>query len=326
MRTRIFGTGSALPSIILTNKDLESRVDTSDEWIVERTGIRARRILENDRCTSDLATEAARKACEAAGWDPATLDCIVLATVTPDMPMPSTANFVQAKLGCTRAASFDLSAACAGFVFGLSVADSFIRARQFRRVCVIGVEILSRILDWKDRNTCVLFGDGAGAVVLGPELDDSRGIFSTHIFSDGTGAEHLQIPGGGSRQPTSHASVESGSHNVKMNGRQVFTAAVRNISAACEEALRANELTPTQIDHVVAHQANIRIIESVAERCGLPMSKFFLNLERYGNTSSASIPIALDELVRSGNLKQNDAVLLCALGAGFNWGSALIRW
>jgi 3-oxoacyl-[acyl-carrier-protein] synthase-3 len=317
IRSQIFGTGRALPSRVLTNLELEKTVDTSNDWIVERTGIRERRILEPGLAASDLATEAARNACQAAGWDPATLDCIIVGTVTPDSPLPSAAVRVQQKLGAAPgSAAFDLTAACAGFVYALSIADAFVRTRQFRRVAVIGVEVLSRIVDWKDRNTCVLFGDGAGAVVVGagPERKgrDDRGIHSTHLFADGAGAEHLHIPGPG--------------QYVQMNGRQVYAHAVRNISAACEEALRANELVAADIDHVVAHQANLRIIEGVAERCALPLSKFHLNIERYGNTSSASVPIALDEAVRAGKIREGDRLLLAALGAGFAYGSAYLRW
>jgi 3-oxoacyl-[acyl-carrier-protein] synthase-3 len=301
-------------------------VDTTDAWIVERTGIRERRILEDGRSTSDLATEAARAACQAAGWDPATLDCIILGTVTPDMPMPATAVYVQRNLGCIGSAAFDLSAACAGFLYGLAIGDALVKAGQFKRVCVIGVEILSRILDWTDRNTCVLFGDGAGAVVLGPEEGGERGILSTHLHADGNGAESLYIPGGGSKLPTSAESVAQNQHTVKMAGKQVFAHAVRNLAASCEEALAANHMTPSDVDLVVAHQANLRILAGVAERCRVPIEKFYLNLERYGNTSSASVPIALDELVRGGKVSPGQRLLFCALGAGFSWGSAMVRW
>src|SRR5262249_52719768 len=250
IRTRIFGTGCGIPSQRLTNHDLEKMVDTSDAWITERTGIKERRILEDGRTTSDLAAEAARNACEAAGWDPKSLDCIILGTVTPDMPMPATAVYVQQKLGCNGSAAFDLSAACAGFIYGLSIGDAFVRNRQFKRVCVIGVEILSRVLDWTDRNTCVLFGDGAGAVVLSAEENEDRGILSTHLYADGGGAEFLLIPGGGSKCPTSTKSLSEGQHVVKMNGRQVFANAVRNISAACDAALKANSMTAGDVDKV----------------------------------------------------------------------------
>ncbi len=331
VRARIFGTGHAVPPRVLTNQELARTVDTSDQWITERTGIKERRILAAGQCASDLAAEAARKACEAAGWDAATLDCLIVATVTPDSPLPSCAAHVQIKLGCRPGMpAFDIAAACAGFIYGLSIADSFIKTGQFKRVCVVGVEVLSRIVNWQDRNTCVLFGDGAGAVVLGagaPVHDQGdRGVLSTHIYADGRGADHLWVPAGGSSMPATAETVAQGLHYVHMNGRQVYANAVRNMSAACEDALRANEATTHDVDHVVAHQANMRIIEQVAEHCGLPLSKFVLNLEKYGNTSSASIPIALDEAARDGRLKEGDTILLCALGAGFAYGSAYLRW
>ncbi|MGH7960475.1 MAG: beta-ketoacyl-ACP synthase III [Candidatus Binatia bacterium] len=325
IRARIFGTGHSVPAQVLTNSDLEKMVDTSDAWIVERTGIHERRILEPGRVTSDLAAQAAREACEMVGWDPKTLDCIILGTVTPDMPMPATAVYVQQQLGCSGAAAFDLSAACAGFLYGIAIGNTFVRCAQFRRVCVIGVEVLSRVLDWTDRNTCVVFGDGAGAVVLGPEKGE-RGILSTHLYADGEGARFLHIPGGGSRSPTSKQTLEEKQHVVKMNGRQVFAHAVRNISEACETALTANQMTPDDVDRVIAHQASERILQGVAERCSLPIEKFYINLGRYGNTSSASIPIALDELVRRDGLKPGERLLFCAFGAGFSWGSAIVRW
>jgi 3-oxoacyl-[acyl-carrier-protein] synthase-3 len=314
IETRILGTGVGIPGKVLTNHDLERMVETSDAWITERTGIRERRILEDGRLTSDLATEAGRKACLAAGVEPGEIDCIIVATVTPDVPMPATAVYVQQKLGAKAgSAAFDISAACAGFIYGLGIGDGFVRAGSFRRVLVVGVEVLSRIVDWKDRNTCVLFGDAAGAVVLGPAVRGARprGLLSTHMFADGAGAEHLYQPLGGL---------------VQMQGRAVFAHAVRNIASACEAALAANGMRPGDVDLVVAHQANLRIIEGVAQRLGLPMAKFFLNIEKYGNTSSASIPVALDEALRAGAIREGMTLLLCALGAGFSWGSALVRW
>lgn len=330
IRTRILGTGRAVPSKVLTNADLEKMVDTSDEWITERTGIKERRVLEEGRVTSDLAAEAAKNALEAAGVSPSEVDCIVLATVTPDVPFPATAVYVQKKLGIGACAAFDLSAACAGFIYALGIADAFVKSRQFRRVVVIGVEILTRIVDWKDRSTCVLFGDGAGAVVVGPEEQpdgaEPRGILSTHMYADGAGAEHLLLPAGGTANPTSHETIDKNLHTVKMAGRQVFTNAVRNISASCFAALEANHKTVDDVDLVVAHQANMRILEGVSQRCNLPLEKFHLNIHKYGNTSSASIPIALDEAVREGKVKPGMLLLFTALGAGFSWGSALVRW
>ena len=327
-RARIAGTGRATPDKVLTNDDLSKMVATSDEWIRERTGIGARRILEEGRTTSDLASEAGRRACETAEIDPRDIDCIIVATISPDMPMPAVAVTVQQKLGAGTCAAFDISAACAGFIYGMSIADAFIRGGQFKRVLVIGVEILSRLVDWTDRNTCVLFGDGAGAALLMPSSGDDgeRGILSTHLFADGAGMPFLNIPGGGSAEPTSAKTVEAKRHFVKMQGKPVFTHAVKNISSAAKIALEANGKTPADIDVVVAHQANLRILEAVAERVAIPLEKFYLNIHKYGNTSSASIPIALDEAAREGRVKPNDLVLMAALGAGLSWGSALVRF
>jgi len=327
LRARIAGTGRATPEKVLTNDDLAKMVATSDEWINERTGIRQRRILEEGRTTSDLASEAGRRACETAEIDPKEVDCIIVATISPDMPMPAVAVTVQQKLGITgQCPSFDISAACAGFIYGMSVADSFIKCGQFKRVLVIGVEILSRLVDWTDRNTCVLFGDGAGAALLVPHEGDDRGILSTHLFADGAGVPFLNIPGGGSADPTSAKTVEAKRHYVKMQGKPVFTHAVKNISSAAKTALEANGKTAADVDWVVAHQANLRILEGVAERVGVPLDKFYLNIHKYGNTSSASIPIALDEAAREGKVKPGDLILMAALGAGLSWGSALVRF
>ena len=327
LRARIAGTGRATPDKVLTNDDLAKMVATSDEWIRQMTGIGERRILEEGRSTSDLASEAGRRACETAEISPGDIDCIIVATISPDMPMPAVAVTVQQKLGITGSCpAFDISAACAGFIYGMSIADSFIKSRQFKRVLVIGVEILSRVVDWTDRNTCVLFGDGAGAALLVPHEGEDRGILSTHIYADGSGMPFLNIPGGGSLEPTSAKTVENKRHLVKMQGKPVFTHAVKNISAAAEAALAANGKTAADVDMVVAHQANIRILSGVAERCGLPLDKFYLNIHKYGNTSSASIPIALDEAAREGKVKPGDLLLMAALGAGLSWGSALVRF
>jgi 3-oxoacyl-[acyl-carrier-protein] synthase-3 len=328
IETRILGTGSAIPQQVMTNMDLEKMVNTSDAWIRERTGIQERRILEKGRVTSDLATEAAARACAAAGVSPSEVDCIILGTVTPDMPMPATATMVQQKLGAPAGAAFDLSAACAGFVYGLGIGDAFVKQGMFKRVLVIGVEILSRYLDWKDRNTCVLFGDAAGAVLIGPREGgaERRGILSTHLFADGSHWEDLFIPGGGTKHPTGPDTVAENLHTVKMQGKAVFAHAVRNIAAACQAAMDANGKKPEDVDLVVAHQANIRIVEAVSQRVGVPMEKFFLNIHKYGNTSSASIPVALDEAVREGRVEDGMTLLFCALGAGFSWGSALVQW
>jgi len=326
-RARIIGTGCALPDKVLTNADLSKMVDTSDEWIRSRTGISERRILEEGRDTSDLATQAAQHACESAGVTPAQIDCIIVGTVSGDMLFPATATIVQHKLGARPgSAAFDVSAACAGFIHGLSIADGFIARGTFKNILVIGVEILSRIIDWQDRNTCVLFGDGAGAVVVTADASGTSGILSSHIFADGSQSETLCSPAGGTRRPITPEILAARGQFVFMNGREVYRHAVKNIAAACVHALAHNGMNAEAVDCVVAHQANLRIIEGVAERVGLPLDKFHLNLERYGNTSSASVPIALDEAVRSGRIQPGALVLMCAFGGGFAWGSALVRW
>jgi 3-oxoacyl-[acyl-carrier-protein] synthase-3 len=314
----------AVPGKVVTNEDLAKLVATSDEWIRARSGIAERRLLEPGRNTSDLAAEAGRRACESAEIAPSELDLIICATISPDMPLPAVAVTVQQKLGA-HCPAFDLAAACAGFIYGLSVGDAFVRAGNFKKVLVIGVEVLSRSTDWQDRNTCVLFGDGAGAVVLVPSTSE-RGILSTHIYADGSLMPLLNIPAGGTAEPASHESVEARHHLIKMQGKPVFTHAVKKISEASITALQHNQLTVDQIDCVVAHQANLRILEGVAERCHLPLSKFYLNIHKYGNTSSASIPIALDEAVREGRIKPGDMLLFAALGAGLSWGSAVVKF
>jgi 3-oxoacyl-[acyl-carrier-protein] synthase III len=323
--SRILGTGRYAPERVLTNRDLEHMVDTSDEWIVERTGIRERHIAAEGEASSDMAAEAARRALEAAGVRAEELDLIIVATVTPDMPLPATAVFVQQKIGARAdCPAFDIAAACAGFLYGTSIADRYI-AGGAKRVLVVGVELLSRVLNWKDRTTCVLFGDGSGAAVIGPS-DGERGILSTHLFADGAQANALCIPGGGSRNPATQLSVEAGLHYVHMAGQDVFKYAVRALSSASVTALEHNGVSRDEITWVVPHQANLRIIEAVSKRVGIPMERFVLNIARYGNTSSASIPIAFDEAVRAGTIRPGDLVLMCALGAGFAWGSALVRF
>jgi 3-oxoacyl-[acyl-carrier-protein] synthase-3 len=325
--SRISGTGHYVPARVVTNHELESRVDTTDAWIIERTGIRERRIAAEGEVTSDMAAEAARRALEAAELAATDIDLIIVATVTPDMPLPSTAVFVQTKIGArSDCPAFDLAAACAGFCYALSIADNFVRSGSARHVLVIGVELLSRVIDWNDRATCVLFGDGAGAVVVSPARGDGRGIVSTKIHADGQHAMALRIPGGGSVEPASVRSIEAKRHFVEMNGREVFKAAVRNLASASNAAVETAGLAPSDIDWVVPHQANLRILEAVSERIQIPIERFFLNLERYGNTSSASIPIALDEAVRSGVVRTGQNILICALGGGIAWGSAVLRW
>jgi 3-oxoacyl-[acyl-carrier-protein] synthase-3 len=325
IRSRILGTGAYLPPHRLDNTWLESRVDTTDAWIRERTGVAERRIAPPDLVTSDLAAAAARVALDDAGLAARDLDMVIVATVTPDMPMPATACFVQRKLGAAPCAAFDLGAACAGFIYGLGLADGLIRGGGARHVLVIGVEVLSRVLDWSDRTTCVLFGDAAGAAVLGPSDDPARGVLSVCLHADGDAAGILTIPGGGTLHPASADTVAARLHKVHMNGREVFRHAVRNLAAGAVEAIEAAGLSRADVDHVVAHQANARILQAVAQRANVPFDRFFINIEKYGNTSSASIPVALDEARRAGRIVPGQTVLMCALGAGVAWGSALVR-
>lgn len=324
-KSRILGTGHYAPLKVLSNSDLEKLVDTSDDWITGRTGIRRRHVAAPGEVTSDMAAQAGRRALEAAGLNPADLDLIIVGTVTPDNPTPSCAAHVQRKLGADEIPAFDLSAACGGFLFGLTIADQYIRTGAANVVLVIGVELLTRVVDWTDRSTCVLFGDGAGAVLLGPARDDGRGLLATRIFTDGSLAGALHIPGGGSAEPYSHDVVERRRNKVHMVGQDVFRVAVKNLTSASTQVIKAAGLTSTELDWVVAHQANLRIITQVAQRLGFPLERFVLNIDEYGNTSSASIPIALDEAVRSGRVKPGQTLLFCALGAGISWGAAVAK-
>lgn len=327
VRTRIIGTGSYIAEGVMTNFDLEKLVDTNNDWIVERTGIRERRVAKPEIASSDMATHALKQALDMAGLQANDLDMIICGTVTPDRPLPATAAQIQYKIGAdNNCMSFDIAAACAGFIYGLSIADSFIKLKKAKNVAVIGVELLSRVLDFNDRNTCVLFGDGAGAAVVTGDTS-GRGILSTHTYANGALTELLKIPAGGSALPTSEETVANRLHFVQMEGREVFRYAVRYLSSAAQEALEANGMTAADVDVVVAHQANMRILDSVSKRVKIPLDKFVLNIERFGNTSSASIPIALDEALRNGRpIKQNDIMLMIALGGGISWGSALLKW
>lgn len=326
IRSHIIGSGSYAPEKVITNKDLEKLVETSDEWIVERTGIRERRMAAPDEAASDLVVKAAIRALEMANTRPEELDLIIVGTISPDQPLPSCAAFVQAKLGAKKAFAFDLAAACAGSLYAMSVADQYIKTGMAKRVLVAGVEVLTRIVDWNDRNTCVLFGDGAGALVLGPSPDPNRGILSTHLHSDGSTADILCIKGGGSKLPLSEDVLKQKLNKVSMNGKEVYKFAVRSLEEVSREALAANGLTPQQVDHVIAHQANVRIIDAVLGRLEIPLSKCWLNIDKYGNTSSASLPMTLDEASRAGRLKQGDLIAMMAIGAGMAWGGAVVRW
>jgi 3-oxoacyl-[acyl-carrier-protein] synthase-3 len=324
MKARITGTGSYVPTKVLTNLELERMVATSDQWIVERTGIRERHLVTPGEACSDLAVKAAERALKAAGVSAAELDLILLATCTGDYPLPATACLVQHRLGATRAAACDLGAACCGFVYALSVADAYVKT-GLRHVLVIGSEVMSAITDWTDRNTCILFGDGAGAAVVSAS-NGERGILSSHLRSDGALCDLITVPGGGSRNPPSEKMVAERMQFIKMKGNETFKVAVRTLEEIARETLAANNFTVKDLDLYVPHQANARILKSVADRLDLPLEKMMLNLDRYGNTSAASIPIALDEAVQSGLIKEGSLVMIGAFGAGLTWASALIRW
>ena len=325
-RARILGIGAYSPEKVLTNHDLEKMVDTSDDWIIERTGISERHIAADDEASSDLATQAGRRAIADAGLEPGDIDLLICASVTGDMPFPATACFVQANLGLKKAAALDIAAGCTGFLYGLNLIQGLIRAGSYKRVLLIGGEVLSRTLDWTDRATCVLLGDSAGAVVLGPAEGSDHGILATRIASDGTKADLLYIPGGGSRNPASHRTVDERMHYFKMNGRETFKHATRNMAAIAKQVLEDSGLGLDDIDLLVPHQANLRIITYIAEQLGVPMEKVYTNVQRYGNTSSASIPLALTEARQNGRLKPGDTVLMVAFGTGLTWGATLLRW
>jgi 3-oxoacyl-[acyl-carrier-protein] synthase III len=319
--------GVAVPPGVLTNDDLSKVLDTSDEWIVERTGIRERHIARPDQSVAMLSCEASMKALQEVGLTPQDLDAIVLATASPDRLLPSTACDLQALLGADRAVAFDISAACPGFVFATGVAEGLIASEQSETVLVVGAEKLSTITDFQDRSTAILFGDGAGAAVIRRTTEDNgRGILSTYLRSDGKLAPLLYRPGGGSADPISEKVVCERSHYMKMAGREVFKAAVLAMSEACDEAMRRAGVTADEIDLLIPHQANIRIIEATAKHAGMPMDKVMVNVDRYGNTSSASIPLALEQAITEGRVQRGSLLLLVAFGAGFTWGSTVIRW
>jgi 3-oxoacyl-[acyl-carrier-protein] synthase-3 len=321
----ITGVGSYVPDRVLSNADLENIVDTTDEWITSRTGIKERRMAAEGEHTSTMAAHAARRALERAELDAADLDLIIVATITPDMPFPATACIVQQQLGATKAAAFDLEAACSGFIYALEIGHSFIASGVYENILIIGAEKLSSIIDWEDRNTCVLFGDGAGAAVL-QRREGARGVLATRLGSDGTKADILAMPGGGCRQPATVDSVNARIHFLKMEGKEVYKAAVNAMTAAAREVLERSGLGIEDIKCIIPHQANQRIISAIGDRLGAREGQVFVNLHKYGNTSAASVAVALDEVVRSGKIQRGDKILIIAFGAGLTWGATVLEW
>ena len=325
-RVEIKSLATYVPPRLLTNADLEKTIDTTDEWIMQRTGIRQRHIVDPGVATSDLAAEAAKEAIKRAGLKPEDIDLIIVGTVTPDMLFPSTACLVQHKIGATKAWGFDLSAACSAFTYSLTVGSQLVAAGGVKNALVIGADVMSSIIDYTDRATCVLFGDGAGAVVLAPSSDPNLGILDFEHMIDGSGGGALCMPAGGSRMPASHETVDQRLHYVKQDGQTVFKFAVRNTGEICERLLKRNNLTGHDLDLFVSHQANKRIIMSAAERIGMPEEKVVINIDRFGNTTAATIPLALNDAVESGQLKKGHLIMLTSVGAGFTVGSVLVRW
>ena len=326
LRSVVLGTGSELPSKVMTNVELERLVDTSDEWITARTGIKERRILEEGKGNADMAYRASVRALEDACLEVKDLEAIIMGTVTPDYPFPSSACVLEDMLGARKVFSFDVNAACSGFLNALAVADSFIRTGKIRNALVVGSDALSRLLNWQDRATCILFGDGAGAIVIGASSEGGPGILSTRLRTDGSYVKTLYVPAGGSLRPASLESVKKNEHTITMNGKEVFKIAVRSMEEISCEALDEAGVKVDQVSLVIPHQANRRIITALAERLGIPMEKIVVNVDKYGNTSAASVPVALDEARRQGRISPGDIVLLNAFGAGFAWGAAVIRF
>lgn len=321
----IIAMGSAVPEKVLTNFDLEKMVDTSDEWIRTMTGVRERHIASDDEATSDYAVRAARVAIDRAGLEPKDIDLIIVATFTGDQQLPSTACLVQRELGCEGTPAFDLAAACSGFVYGLATASAFVRTGMYRRVLVIGADLLTRITNWTDRSTCVLFGDAAGAAIVAP-VEAGAGMLAFDLGADGTGADSLRIPAGGTRMPITHENLDTFSNKIFMMGREVFKFAVKVQSEGIERVLAKTGMTPADVDLVVPHAANMRIVESAVNRLGLPFEKFFVNLEKYGNTSAASIPLAMDEAIQSGRIKKGDTIVAIGFGGGLTWAASVMKW
>ena len=326
-RVGIIGTGSYLPEKVLTNVDIEKFLDTSDEWIYTRTGIKERRIAEKDAATSDLCKIACERAMEMAGVKPDDIDLVILGTITPDTHCPAGANWLEAKLKCGNAVSFDITAACSGFIFALHVADKLIKTGSNKMALVVAGEIMSRVVNWQEKESCILWGDGAGAAVI-TETNDGAEILSTHIHTDGENGDTLLMPGGGSKTtPISYESVEKGLHFLRMiEANKSFKVAVNRFAEACEEAVSANGYTIEDVNVIIPHQANLRIIQGMAKRLKIPMDKVYMTIEKYGNISSATVPIALDEAVRGGTINKDSLVLLTAFGGGLTWGSSLIKW
>lgn len=327
MGIKIVGTGSYAPSKVLTNFDLEKMVETNDEWIITRTGIKERHIAESDESTSDLATKAAMKAIEMAGLTPKDLDVISVASISGDKIFPSTACLVQNKLGASNAFCFDVQAACSGLVYSLEIAHNMMKGnKKYKNYLVIGAEKITSLVDWTDRNTCVLFGDGASAVLLQQTNDEKDFMLATRLGSDGNFSEILHVPAGGSALPASHETIDQKLHFIKMGGREVFKLAVNSMVDSCIGTMQDAQINPSEVAWLIPHQANLRILQAVAERLDISDEKVYVNVTRYGNTSAASIGIALDELVRGGKIKQNDIILITAFGGGLTWGSCLFRW
>jgi len=324
-KTRIAGTGSYIPEKVLTNADLEKMVDTSDEWISTRTGIKERRIADKNQAASDLAYEASKKAIEAAQIEPEELDMIIVATITPDMIFPATACILQKRLGVEGIVAFDLEAACSGFLYGISIGSQFIATGMYNTILVVAAETLSKIIDWKDRNTCVIFADGAGAGILRPSIDDSQ-IISSYLGADGSGANLVGVPAGGSRLPASLETIKNRQHYMKMKGNELFKRAVKVMVQAIDISLERGGLTYKDVDFFISHQANIRIINAVTKRIGLNKDKVYINLDQCGNMSAASVAVALDQAVREGKIKKGDRVLLTCFGGGLTWASLVLKW
>ena len=326
MRSQVVGTGSYAPDRILTNAELEKLVATNDQWIVDRTGIRERRVIADEETTSDLALRASLKSLEGARLDPKDVEAIIVGTVTSDYPFPSLATVLQAKLGNKKAFAFDVSAACAGSIYALATGDRFVASGAVKNALVIGADALTRICDWTDRNTCILFGDGAGAMVLKPTDDPRRGLSTVRLHSDGAYVPILYQPGGGAKDPISEKVVRERSQFIKMKGGEVFKVAVRALEETCREVLAAEKLAPGDVTYVIAHQANKRILDATLTRLEIPASRCWMNLEKYGNTSAASVPMTLDEANRAGWFKPGDVILMMAIGGGMAWGAGILRW